>query len=275
MNTQQAILASILAEPDDDVHRLAYADCCEEQGDFARAEFIRVQMELQLTACEQSRKHAPDLEETMTPAVLCDDSGCLHCRLQRRARVLLWAAGGDGSGLAWLDQADWPLSWEHLEEGLPPRWSWERGFVVAVDCFLREWLAHGPTLVGSQPLAVVRLRDRVCRERPLASPVVWSWTCADPVTFPVGFPWFLPQAIFAALPGPPCNLPGLPAKAGLDWKEYATPRQARSALSQALLSWARHESSAATAAENTPLHDGRTFARRSPSRLREAVVAAD
>src|SRR5262245_57198091 len=49
MPTGQNLLAAILADPDDDTVRLAYADWLEEQGDPAqqpRAEFIRVQVEL-------------------------------------------------------------------------------------------------------------------------------------------------------------------------------------------------------------------------------------
>jgi uncharacterized protein (TIGR02996 family) len=42
----QALLAAVIDEPDDDLHRLAYADWCDENGDSDRAEFIRVQIEL-------------------------------------------------------------------------------------------------------------------------------------------------------------------------------------------------------------------------------------
>jgi uncharacterized protein (TIGR02996 family) len=41
-----ALLASILASPDDDLPRLVYADWLDENGDPARAEFIRTQIEL-------------------------------------------------------------------------------------------------------------------------------------------------------------------------------------------------------------------------------------
>lgn len=40
------LLAAVCADPDDDTARLAYADFLEEEGDDARAEFIRVQVEL-------------------------------------------------------------------------------------------------------------------------------------------------------------------------------------------------------------------------------------
>jgi len=46
MNTGQALLANIIANPDDDVARLVYADWLEEAGDNQRAEFIRGQIQL-------------------------------------------------------------------------------------------------------------------------------------------------------------------------------------------------------------------------------------
>jgi uncharacterized protein (TIGR02996 family) len=46
MSDHDALLAAIQAAPDDDAPRLIYADWLEEHGDAARAEFIRVQVEL-------------------------------------------------------------------------------------------------------------------------------------------------------------------------------------------------------------------------------------
>lgn len=44
MTTQESLLAAIIADPDDNLARLAYADWCEEGGDFANADFIRSQI---------------------------------------------------------------------------------------------------------------------------------------------------------------------------------------------------------------------------------------
>lgn len=44
MTTQEALLAAILANPDDDLPRYAYADWCEEMGNQARADMIRAQL---------------------------------------------------------------------------------------------------------------------------------------------------------------------------------------------------------------------------------------
>jgi len=48
----QALLAAIVANPADDMARLVYADCLEEQGNAARAQFIRLQIE--------AERHHPD-----------------------------------------------------------------------------------------------------------------------------------------------------------------------------------------------------------------------
>jgi uncharacterized protein (TIGR02996 family) len=44
-NPETGFLQAIVAEPDDDVHRLVFADWLEEQGQIERAEFIRTQVE--------------------------------------------------------------------------------------------------------------------------------------------------------------------------------------------------------------------------------------
>src|SRR5262249_28386548 len=41
---EQALLAAILDAPEDDTHRLVYADWLDDQGQFDRAEFIRGQV---------------------------------------------------------------------------------------------------------------------------------------------------------------------------------------------------------------------------------------
>lgn len=47
ISDRDAILAKILAEPEEDHHRLVFADCIEEQGEPVRAQFIRAQIEQQ------------------------------------------------------------------------------------------------------------------------------------------------------------------------------------------------------------------------------------
>jgi uncharacterized protein (TIGR02996 family) len=46
MSDEEALLAAIAAQPEEDTPRLAYADWLDEHGDHIRAEFIRVQIEI-------------------------------------------------------------------------------------------------------------------------------------------------------------------------------------------------------------------------------------
>ncbi len=46
MTDQKALLAAILAARDEDTPRVVYADWLDENGDPARAEFIRVQVRI-------------------------------------------------------------------------------------------------------------------------------------------------------------------------------------------------------------------------------------
>ena len=56
-----AFLDAILAHPDDDGPRLVYADWLDEQGQAARAEFIRVQCELARLGEADPRRLAREL----------------------------------------------------------------------------------------------------------------------------------------------------------------------------------------------------------------------
>src|SRR5689334_8020900 len=95
MTTEQAFLAEICANPDDDAPRLVYADWLDEHGDAERAEFIRLQCQLARTP-----RH-PRLQE-----------------LRRREKQLLAE-----------HEADWlgPL------HGALRKWKFRRGFLHTVD----------------------------------------------------------------------------------------------------------------------------------------------
>lgn len=76
--TADALLSYVCQHPSDDVARLAYADLLEEQGEDARAEFIRVQVEL------WARRDEYDSYDLM-------ERGPTYDALQRRERELLEA----------------------------------------------------------------------------------------------------------------------------------------------------------------------------------------
>lgn len=64
MSDEDALLAAIIANPDDDTPRLVYADWLDENGQPERAEFIRVQIEV--ASWESSKKRAPEQSARLT-----------------------------------------------------------------------------------------------------------------------------------------------------------------------------------------------------------------
>lgn len=63
-----AFLAAIRAHPADDVARLVFADWLEEHGQEARAEFIRVQVELASLRADQRRRCVGTSTTSLPPA---------------------------------------------------------------------------------------------------------------------------------------------------------------------------------------------------------------
>ena len=117
-----AFLRAIIADPDDDLPRLVYADFLDETGDPDRAEFIRVQCRL-----AETEEHDPHFRE-----------------LEDREHALLAANEG---------------RWFREREGLN-EWVWRRGFVdeVADGHSNRE---ASETLFATQPIQrwTVQTRD--------------------------------------------------------------------------------------------------------------------
>jgi uncharacterized protein (TIGR02996 family) len=122
MPSHAGFLRDVLADPEDDAPRLVYADWLDEQGDAARAEFIRV-------GCERAR-----LEE-----------GPRWAALAVRERQLL-AAHGD----AWKqDVAAWAR---------PGCW-FERGFVAGVEGRAGQFCERAEGLYRRAPVRHAVLRQ--------------------------------------------------------------------------------------------------------------------
>jgi uncharacterized protein (TIGR02996 family) len=212
------LLADIIAHPDDDGPRLAFADRLEETGaDDARAAFVRVQVELAKALCHQPR--AAD-ESARTPySMYCNDTLCRHCELDRVAGRLF---RGD-----W-DAEVFPETWQDSDEWPTPVYL--RGFIGEVRLPCKAWLRHGPALVRVAPLTRVRLSDRapnpVDRERRRH-----YWWHGD---LPAGV--YRLMACDDAQPAAPRERP--------NWKRYPGLAAAESAASDALLAWARAVASA-------------------------------
>ena len=196
--TGEALLAEIVADPEDLAARLAYADWLEERGECDRAEFVRVQVELAETAEPVGVRQSEQRTEWDRRAAHYDD-------LRRRERELrphqqtpavLWATqsrfGGSGT-----------LTWEY-----------RRGFVEVVRCRLEDWVgrpcnacmepledvphsmcrlchgtgridAHGPAIVRACPVRLVEFTDeRAVRGSMLTTTrhILWEFFRVLPIT---------------------------------------------------------------------------------------------
>jgi uncharacterized protein (TIGR02996 family) len=114
-------LRLIIADPDADGPRLVYADWLDDQGQHARAEFIRVQCAVALPA-DEPRAAA----------------------LRVRAEILL-----EQHRVAWGE----PLA------GLATRWEWVRGFPEVVRLEAKVFLSRGEELFAVAPVRHVELLD--------------------------------------------------------------------------------------------------------------------
>src|SRR5262245_54727910 len=136
MLVEQQLLAAICADPHDLAARLAYADLLEEGGDPDRAEFIRLQFELDSVPYAHPRYSA----------------------LRKRERCLL---------------AEHERVWADLGPGVHSC-VFRRGFVEAARMTAGNFLRHAGRLFRRSPLHRVRLTrigphlDRLLRSRYLA-----------------------------------------------------------------------------------------------------------
>ncbi|MFO0847425.1 MAG: TIGR02996 domain-containing protein [Gemmataceae bacterium] len=73
--SHDAFLRAVIADPDDDTPRLVYADWLDEHGDPARAEFIRVQIDLARMDDDDPRRSA--LEDREHDLLVTNESGWL------------------------------------------------------------------------------------------------------------------------------------------------------------------------------------------------------
>lgn len=161
MTHEEAFLRAILEAPDDDTPRLVFADYLEETGrDPARAEFVRVQIEL-AGLPHPGPGHlptAPALMKTRAGGSLVDDSdppcACDFCRRKRREQGLLPAMHCRAIvrvGYVWGLDLDFPC---------PCPWEFRRGFVETVTLPAALFLEHAAALFAAAPVTEVRLTDR-------------------------------------------------------------------------------------------------------------------
>jgi uncharacterized protein (TIGR02996 family) len=160
---RESLLAAIIAQPDEDTVRLAFADWLDEHGEHARAEFVRVQCELARTpGCRlkvMPREYYLADGRVMYESGL-DCGGCVTCVrrsvLGNRERELL----DGGRDYEWFFPRG-VFAWE-------TRWQYRRGFVHAVTCTAADFLAHGDAIRAAHPVRSVTLTSWPDLWRPAA-----------------------------------------------------------------------------------------------------------
>ena len=176
--TLTALLRAICAAPADLSTRLIYADRCEEVGDVARAEFVRVQVSKPLQ-CEWMTRGLACAEYNQDVQPYRVMVRCPPCaerdQLNNRERELF-----DSFGLAdrrakifglpvfcWVDDVPMKPDSQVLRDHT---WSMYclagRGFPEVISCTCADWQAHGPQIVLQTPVTEVRLTDLVVSQYP-------------------------------------------------------------------------------------------------------------
>ncbi len=179
MNDEQALLQTVLQNPDDDAPRLVLADFLEEHGQEERAEFIRVQCELaeidlfEATPAirmkadnlmERYRKNAPIPLRANTPAVRLVRHRLKLDALHRRERELSTLENCcnwftlPGSAALWNHNAGFN-GWGFVD-GAQIRCEIKRGWPEAITCSFSDWLTHHAAILAAVPLLEVTLTDR-------------------------------------------------------------------------------------------------------------------
>ncbi len=178
-DTTSALLAAICADLTDDTVRLAFADHLDERGepgDAERAEFIRVQCEL-----DKGEQFAPDgcdvcgntpdeegliehgrgcytQDEDGGGTSYADYTARYYALLDRELKLFVayrdrWFPVPPGRGFDW----DIRLTAPFVGGEGRPAYIVRRGFVCAVHCAAAEWLTHADAILASHPAERVTL----------------------------------------------------------------------------------------------------------------------
>lgn len=156
MTDEQLLLAAVLASPDDDTPRLAFADWLGENGQGERAEFIRVQ-------CELARVDMKMWQDADPKSDMCWGCWIKATGAEYRHKDAVKRFGCKCSGrVTFLCRRERELLEEaHTLEWFPlsPYVKWSRGFVESVTCSGRDWEAHGDAICATHPVRAVTFTE--------------------------------------------------------------------------------------------------------------------
>lgn len=233
MSDQDALLAAVCADPADDLPRLAYADLCEERGDLARAEYVRLSVtaarlepSCRCAACKQFELRPPLRGTSGGKACTCDPTW-----RAAKVRCSQMLNGCPPNGELWAGK---------FLRSLGLRFDYRRGFVGSVELTLAQWLEYGPRLVELHPLAHVRQTD--------AAPTFTTYPAPPTLNHPPRY-WDVRSLSTHLLPDAPGERGEDRARRAdqlyealayaVSHKYYPTEQEAHLALSVPLLAWAR------------------------------------
>ncbi|VTR93228.1 leucine-rich repeat-containing protein typical subtype : Repeat-companion domain protein OS=Isosphaera pallida (strain ATCC 43644 / DSM 9630 / IS1B) GN=Isop_0392 PE=4 SV=1 [Gemmata massiliana] len=165
MTDEPALLATILAHPDEDTPRLMFADWLQEHNQPLRAEFVRVQVQLADLLRRMARAGLRPTPRART-ATECKRYPELFALLARQA--LIWPTYGEWFPFGPLPQDHAAATCENIfnklcvyaaVNHLPWVSLTQRGFLKAVQCPAASWLAHADAILARHPVERVRLTD--------------------------------------------------------------------------------------------------------------------
>lgn len=181
MNTPEAFLADILADPASDTTRLIFADWLEEYGEQPeRAEFIRIQ-------CELARREATPLDEPCR----CTREVSLS---EYRAGIYCWPCRrrlGPIKALHRREEELWYSPAKGFDGSLPGDWTYtigapdpdstrpcavvRRGFVAEIALSCADFMQHAASIFQAAPVEAVRLTDK----KPYWNGIGYCWYAVD------------------------------------------------------------------------------------------------
>jgi uncharacterized protein (TIGR02996 family) len=250
--TQQAILQAILDEPDDDTHRLVYADWLEDNGENDRAEFIRLQIMLWNAErdcnCGSKRgghqftggqHHNGPCEADQLRIKI---NGVWKQAWLASAEILIKYGSSFFSDIAQLFSGNLVWSRRTLtifdSEGALAEFTIQRGFLHTIRIKHDEWITHAKAICLKHPIQRVELTDK---ETYSGMNGKFRWvnddharTIGSGLTTPQYWQAYLNKSIFDLLAGYRSPNQWLD-----EWCEYETKEEAINDLSNACIKYGR------------------------------------
>ncbi len=230
-SNREQLLRGVLNDPFDDAPRLVYADWLEEGGEEERAEFIRVQVELDSLLIGVNRQSCGALD------LICDPDSSADQEWKHRVLAL---CGRERELLATEGKPIWGTMSKIRPEGITTqayRWAspyllasldwpiFRRGFVDQITLTCDDFVKDAEAIFAAEPVTKVRLSDKNPHE-------FTGWQCGVNDYGEIGErPSELPETVFRHLLGD-----GVYGNVYL----YSSDAKANEGVSRACVDYGRH-----------------------------------